>query len=162
MSWDLSRFEACFRERYPELVQFLHGLTGDRGASEDAAQEAFARLWNRGPCERPEADRWVFHVARNVALDWLKTERRRDKRERLATPELDEPPFADGDVRRVRALVEGLPPRDREVLLLREFTNLSYAEIAQVVGRSENVIRQDLHRARERLRRAWQAKHGGE
>jgi RNA polymerase sigma-70 factor (ECF subfamily) len=58
--------------------------------------------------------------------------------------------------------VNNLPPRDREVLLLREFTGLSYAAIASVVGRSENIVKQDLFRARERLRRAWQERYGGE
>ncbi len=59
MVWDPSAFERCFRERYAELVQFLHGLTGDRAAGEDIAQEAFARLWARGPDKQPGADHWV-------------------------------------------------------------------------------------------------------
>jgi len=162
MGWDPDSFERCFRQRYPELVQFLHGLTGDRAAGEDAAQEAFARLWTKGPAVRPQADRWVFRVGRNLAFDWLKTERRRNHRERTSLPEPDEPPFSDESIARVRALLESLAPRDREVLLLREFTELSYAEIATIVGRSENVVKQDLFRARERLRRAWQERYGGE
>ena len=162
MGWDTASFEACFRERYPELVQFLHGLMGERSAGEDVAQGAFVRLWTRGPTMRPHADRWVFRVARNVALDWLKAEARRNHRERHAAAEPRQATFGERDVDRVRALVEGLAPRDREVLLLREFTGLSYAEIAEVVGRSENVVKQDLHRARERLRRAWRETHGGE
>lgn len=162
MAWDLSAFERCFRERYPELVQFLHGLIGDRAAGEDVAQEAFARLWARGPDKQPGADHWVFRVGRNLALDWLKTEQHRNHREQSAELHNDEPPFADDDVARVRTEVNNLPPRDREVLLLREFTGLSYAEIAGVVGRSENIVKQDLFRARERLRRAWQERYGGE
>lgn len=162
MGWDPETFERCFRERYPQLVQFLHGLTGDRAAGEDAAQEAFSRLWTRGPKSRPGADHWVFRVGRNLALDHLKMDRRRNHREHTASPEPDEPRFPDESIERVRALVNHLAPRDREVLLLREFTALSYAEIAVVVGRSENVVKQDLFRARERLRRAWQERYGGE
>src|SRR6266581_3594865 len=94
MVWDSHAFEQCFRERYPELVQFLHGLTGDRAAGEDMAQEAFARLWTRGPQARPGADYWLFKVARNVALDWLKTEGRRNHRERSAPMASDPPAFA--------------------------------------------------------------------
>lgn len=160
MGWDPHVFDRCFRERYPELVQFLHGLTGDRAAGEDVAQEAFARLWGRGPTGRPHADHWVFRVGRNLALDWMKTEQRRDHREQSGIPQAEEPPFSDESVVHVRELVEGLAPRDREVLLLREFTGLTYAEIATVVGRSENGVKQDLFRARERLRRAWQEKYG--
>ena len=162
MGWDPDAFERCFRQRYPELVQFLHGLTGDRAMGEDLAQEAFARLWTKGPAGRPQADHWVFRVGRNLALDWLKTERRRNLRELGSVAEPEDPPFSDESIGRVRALLEGLAARDREVLLLREFTELSYAEIAVVVGRSENVVKQDLFRARERLRRAWQERYGGE
>ncbi len=162
MSWDPHAFERCFRERYPELVQFLHGLTGDRAAGEDVAQEAFARLWSRGPRVRPRADYWLFKVARNLALDWIKTESRRNHRERLEPLAADPPGFRDVDVDRVRTLVQQLPSRDREVLLLREFSELSYAEIAQVVGRSLDSVKQDLFRARERLRRSWNETYGGE
>jgi RNA polymerase sigma factor (sigma-70 family) len=162
MSWDAPAFERCFRERYPELVQFLHGLTGDRAAGEDVAQEAFARLWARGPRARPRADYWLFKVARNLALDWLKTEQRRNHRERAEPIASDPSDFTDVDVERVRALVKELPSRDREVLLLREFSELSYAEIAQVVGRSLDTVKQDLFRARERLRRSWNETYGGE
>ena|SRR5712691_611551 len=162
MAWDSQAFEQCFRERYPELVQFLHGLTGDRAAGEDMAQEAFARLWARGPRARPGADYWLFKVARNVALDWLKTEGRRNHRERSDPIAADPPRFTEDEVERVRAAVHGLSPRDREVLLLREVSGLSYAEIAEVAGRSVDAVKQDLFRARERLRRSWTERYGGE
>lgn len=159
---DPKTFEHCFRERYPELVQFLHGLTGDRAAGEDMAQEAFTRLWVKGPGERPRADYWLFRVARNLALDWLKREQRRNHGERPDPAVSDTPRFTDDEVARIRAVVLGLPSRDREVLLLREFSELSYAEIADVVGRSVDSVKQDLFRARERLRDVWTEKYGGD
>ena len=162
MGWDLQAFERCFRERYPELVQFLHGLTGDRSAGEDIAQEAFTRLWTKGPGERPGADYWLFRVGRNLALDWLKAESRRNHRERIAASGSAAPPFTDAEVEQLRAVVQELPARDREVLLLREFSELSYAAIAEVVGRSVESVKQDLFRARERLRKGWNERYGGE
>ncbi len=162
MSWDSRQFEQCFRERYPELVQFLHGLTGDRAAAEDVAQEALVRLWSRGPSARPGADYWVFRVARNLALDWVKAEARRNHRARADESPGDAGGYEDEDLDRVRALVHELAPRDREVLVLREFTGLSYAEIAAVVGRGVDAVKQDLFQARQRLRRAWQEKYGGD
>lgn len=149
-------FERCFRERYPEVVQFLHGMLGERATAEDVAQETFLRLWDRGPSTRPDADRWLFRVARNLALDLLKrADRRRSRETRYAADEPHRTQPDSEDVLRVRALVRSLPERAREVLLLREFTGLSYDEIARVVGRSTNVVKQDLHRARRALRRAW-------
>jgi RNA polymerase sigma-70 factor (ECF subfamily) len=155
MARDDSAAEACFRERYPALVRFLHGMVRDRARAEDLAQESFRRLLIKGPAGRPDADRWVFRVARRLALDELKIERRRRERERSWEPDADPPAFDPDDVARVRAVVDTLPERAREVLLLRELTGLSYREIADVVGRGENVVKQDLFRAREALRRAW-------
>jgi len=162
MTWDPQTFEECFRDRYPALVQFLHGLTGDRAAGEDVAQEAFIRLWSRGPTRRPDADYWLFRVARNLGLDWIKTEARRNKRDHLAAETADGPAFDPEDQAQVRRAVTALAPRDREVLLLREFSEMSYEQIARVVGRTVNAVKQDLFRAREHLRRAWQAKCGGQ
>jgi len=153
-------FETCFRDRYAALVQVLHGLTGNRSTAEDAAQEAFLRLWEKGPAARPDADHWVFRVARNVALDELKRERRRARRDALSEPVDHTRPFEDDDVQRVRTVVASMRPRDREVLLLRAFANLSGAEIAKVVGRRANAVKQDLFRARERLRELWLKQEG--
>lgn len=148
-------FDACFRERYPALVQVLHGLTGDRACAEDLAQEAFVRLWAKGPQKRPDADYWVVRVGRNLALDELRSSRRRAQRELATVFPADGPPFDDDDVVRVRTVVASMAPRDREVLLLRAIGDLPLAEIAKIVGRSANAVKQDLFRARERLRRLW-------
>ena len=148
-------FDDVFRDRYPVLVQVLHGLTGDRAAAEDLAQEAFIRLWAKGPQTRPDADYWVMRVGRNLALDELRSSRRRAQRELAAVLPPDEPPFADDDVARVRAVVASMAPRDREVLLLRATADMPLAEIAKIVGRRANAVKQDLFRARERLRRLW-------
>jgi len=162
MTWDPQTFEQCFRDCYPALVQFLHGLTGDRAAGEDVAQEAFIRLWSRGPTVRPDADYWLFRAARNLGLDWIKTETRRNQRDHLAAETADGPAFDPADQAQVRRAVAALAPRDREVLLLREFSEMSYEQIARVVGRTVNTVKQDLFRAREHLRRTWQERFGGQ
>jgi RNA polymerase sigma-70 factor (ECF subfamily) len=162
MTWDPQMFEQCFRDCYPALVQFLHGLTGDRAAGEDVAQEAFIRLWSRGPTGRPDADYWLFRAARNLGLDWIKTETRRTERDKLAAETGDGPAFDAADQAQVHRAIAALPSRDREVLLLREFSEMSYEQIARVVGRSVNAVKQDLFRARQHLRQQWHAKFGGE
>lgn len=162
MGWERSEFERLFRARYPDLVRFAHGLTGNREAGEDVVQEGFVRLWDRGPSTRPDADHWLFRVCRNLALDWMKQEHRRSRREQHGLSEVDPPAFSDDATERVREVVRSLPPRYREVLLLREFGGLSHTEIAGLVGRKENTVRQDLHRARQRLRELWVERSGDE
>ena len=162
MAWAQDEFEQVFHMRYPEVVQFLHAFTGDREVGEDLAQEAFVRLWFRGPVVTPDATYWLFRVARNLALDWRKLECRRNDRQRATRMENEAPAFSDEEVERVRKVVEELPGRSREVLLLREFGGLTYAEISRLVRRKENTVKQDLYRARERLRALWKTKFGVE
>lgn len=154
-------FDACFRERYPALVQVLHGITRERAAAEDLAQEAFVRLWSKGPVIRPDADYWVMRVGRNLALDELRRDKRRERREVLRVETDEGPRFGDDEIARVRAVVEELAPRDREVLMLRAFGGLPLDQIGRIVGRKTNAVKQDLFRARERLRRLWFAEPGG-
>jgi RNA polymerase sigma-70 factor (ECF subfamily) len=152
---ETSAVEACFRDRYPDLVRFLHGMLGDRMSAEDAAQEAFRRLLTRGPQNRPDADRWVFSAARRIALDLLKTDRHRQAREALHAEAPEQPEPEDPDAAQVRAIVAQLPTRSREVLILQAVYGLSLKEIAGVVERSVGAVKQDLHRARLALRNAW-------
>lgn len=153
MIWTEQEFEAVFRAIYPRLLRASGLLLGDQAAAEDVAQEAFARLLARAPLDSPDAERWVFRVARNLAVSRL----RHDARQ-MPLAEVAEPPAATpGDevglrVEALRAAVMALPPKQREVVGLRVYGELSYEEIASAVGRSVGSVRQDLHRAKAALR----------
>src|SRR2546422_10935702 len=121
-----------YRTTYTALVRFLYRKVWSAERAEDLAQEAFARAL----VHRPENARgWLFVVAANMARD----DARRAARERRhltllksepppsAAP-LDETLHTDSDRSQVRAALEQLTPRDREVLLLWD-SGLSYDEI---------------------------------
>src|SRR5213594_1675648 len=110
-----------YRNTYPALVRFLYRKVWDAERAEDLAQEAFARAL----VHRPENARgWLFVVAANMARD----EARRAARERrhltllkgdpASAPPSDEAVHAESERSRVRAALDRLSPRDREVLLL--------------------------------------------
>jgi RNA polymerase sigma-70 factor (ECF subfamily) len=61
----------------------------------------------------------------------------------------------------VRAVLDRLPPRDRAALVLREYRDLSYAEIGAALGVSRPAVKLLLLRARVRFRREWLRTHGG-
>ena len=73
----------------------------------------------------------------------------------VAGPALDDPVVAEEDSAQLRALLADLPPRQREVVLLRHYQNLSYAEVADVLGIREEAARanhyQGLRKLRQRL-----------
>jgi RNA polymerase sigma-70 factor, ECF subfamily len=154
-----------YRTTYRALVRFLYRKVWDAERAEDLAQEAFARAVVHKP---DNARGWVFIVAANMARD----DARRAARERRhltllkAEPQASEPAADDalhveGERIRVRAALEALSPRDREVLLLWD-SGLSYEEIATQTGLARGAIGTTLARARRRLVEAYEAGKAGE
>jgi RNA polymerase sigma-70 factor (ECF subfamily) len=149
-----------YRTTYRALVRFLYRKVWDAERAEDLAQEAFARAL----VHKPENARgWLFIVAANMARD----EARRAARERRhltlltaespeSTPAVDDLVHAETERAQVRAALEQLTPRDREVLLLWD-SGLSYEEIAAHTGLARGAVGTTLARARRRLVEAHEA-----
>jgi RNA polymerase sigma factor (sigma-70 family) len=137
-------------------------MTGERQAADELAQEALARAVERGG-EAGDFEPWLYRVATNVCLDWLRRRAVERRVLRLVDPvDLDEAPFAGADaesrlLRRddlrlaVMTSLQALPPRQRAVLLLREVLDRSTEETAQTLGLSAANVKVLLHRARARL-----------
>ena len=131
-------FDAVFERLYPSLFRYLQRLTGDEDVAEDIAQESFVRLL-RQTLPESEVRPWLFTVAMNLVRDRA---RKTERRHRLLTgaPDLvTRQPLPDEDVERservaaVREVLERLPERDRQLLLMRE-EGFKYEEIARVIG----------------------------
>src|SRR5205809_857981 len=155
-----------YRTTYRALVRFLYRKVWSAERAEDLAQEAFARAL----VHKPENTRgWLFVVAANMARD----EARRAALERrhltllksepspTAAPSDEEPLHTDSERSQVRAALEQLTPRDREVLLLWD-SGLAYDEIAAQTGLARGAIGTTLARARRRLVEAFEARKTGE
>ena len=152
-------FDALFRECAEDVHGYLISLLGDRSAAQDATALAFERLYrarSRIDSARGSARALLFAIARNAALDEL----RRRSRERAFVVAYDAPveaPAVDafGDAER-RATVCGalasLPLRERELVLLKFYGQLSNRELAHAMGTSESNVGTRLHRALGTLR----------
>lgn len=144
-----------FVAHYGQLAGWAGHLMGDRDLGHDVATEAFARLlshWTRVDDPRP----WLFATAGNLVKDhWRKRGREASAYERLQGGQLDPDIAATGpdhaQLLSVREAVEALPDRLRLPVLLFYFADLSVAEVARQVGRSEGAIKRDLYDARARL-----------
>lgn len=158
------QFAAFATSRYLLLVRRAYLLTGDHAAAEDLAQDALAGLlvaWRRGVPADP--DRYVSRALTNKAISrW----RRRSTTEVVTdlVPDRAGPdPGGQRDDRDAlwRAMLE-LPARQRAVLVLRYFEDVSDAEIAEQLGASQGTVRSLAARAVERLRRDGSLRAGME
>lgn len=156
-----SSFEALYRSCGADVYAYVASLLRDRTAAEDVTALAFERaLRKRRSFDRARgAERaWLFGIARNAALDELR------RRSRTAALVGDPPDDAvasdepDSDRRAtVRAALETLEPRDRELIALKFHGGLSNAEIAKVLGVGASAAAMRLHRAVTKLREACNA-----
>jgi RNA polymerase sigma-70 factor (sigma-E family) len=141
------------------LLRSAYLMTGDRGEAEDLVQECLLRLARRWPrvrsMEHPGA--YARRVLFNVALDGG----RKRSRRRTELPAIETPRGAGEESSTLAAweawadLVQalgGLPPRQRAVLVLRYFADLSEAEVASILDCPVGTVKSSASRGLERLR----------
>lgn len=148
---DDASFVAFYEQHFRAVSGYATSLVGDAGHASDVTQEAMTRLYLRwGRVQDPRT--WVYFVATNLTRDqW-----RRAKRERQLITALDprvEPHDAAHDPW-LRDLVERLPGRLREPVLLHYYADLPVEEVARVMRRPVGTIKQRLHQARQQLAEA--------
>lgn len=162
--------EHAFKELYERFgdrsLRYLRGLLG-RDDADDVQQEVWLTVYRRiGGLADPAGFRtWLFSTTRNRAIDHLRKRKRRA--EFLETGDADYPdtpgnlvPLNEFDPSWLRENLLQLPGSQREALMLRYWNDLSYAEIAVIVGCSIGTVRSRLHNARRALRAAYVRDHG--
>lgn len=140
----------CFETHFGRLAGYCATMTGDRHAGHEIAQEAFARLFARWAGVRdPKA--YVYLVATNLARErWRRAVRERttyaDVAHRAAAASTVAPPDID-----LRDLVERLPARQRDAVLLRYYADLPVLDVAALMSLPEGTVKRLLHEARAAL-----------
>lgn len=146
-----------------EVYGYLAYLTGDRGLAEELAAETFeraTRLWSRFDESRGSARTWLCQLARTVALDHFRSERRRTRREQAFArefPEAVEPRLAEGLSPALEAALARLSPGERETIALRVVLDLDGEAAARVLGISPTACSTRLSRALAKLEQELEA-----
>ena len=151
-------FADLYRETFRDVYAYVATIVHDRSAAEDVTAQTYERAYKKRrsfDARRGSERAWIFGIARNAALDEL---RRRKRTATLYADPPDEVLVAHDEVaiRRatVRAALERLDARDRELIALKFHGGLSNAELAKVLGTSESNAGTRLHRAVTKLREA--------
>jgi RNA polymerase sigma-70 factor (ECF subfamily) len=150
-------FETLFWRYREPIWRFFRRRTADAARAEELAQDTFVAILEGAKRydQRGTARAFLFGVAYNV----LNADRRRAAFRR--TESLDVDPVADhaspDEAIWVRDALLALDDSDREILMLREYEQLSYQEIAEVRGTPLNTVRSQLFRARATLKTALES-----
>ena len=122
----------------------------------ELVQETFARIWKEDPMALRNREReWLFHVCRNLALDYLKKERplsytsQENAIEPLAQSALEQ----NESMGAVNGILRTLPANQQEVIRLKFQESMSYQEISQITGHSVSHVGVLIHEAMKEVRR---------
>lgn len=131
------------------------------GAAEDLTHETFFRVLAKGQGEIPEGTAgkaWLIAIARNLCIDHLRRQgrwRRIADRLRATAPvvaDVELEAVTRLDLDRVHSALAAMRRRDRELIGLRVAAGLSYREMAELLGSSEQIVKVATYRALSRLR----------
>ncbi len=155
--WDAIHF--LYIRYFPDVLAYVRSVVRDHHAAEDITQNVFAKLITaiRKYEERDVAfAAWIFRVARNASLDYLRAQRQIPVEDVRITDDADHELDRDRRQAVVDALSE-LPSAQQEVLVLRHIAGYSPTEIADRLGKTEGSIHGLHHRGRAALKRALRA-----
>ena len=164
-------FEVLVTDNEKRIYNLCRRLTGNPEDAAELTQEAFLNAWRGLGRFQGESSfsTWLYRLATNACIDFLRREKRRqnlsmtvslDDEEEARQVELpDERYTPERELERtevrqaVAAGLEKLTPEHRQVLVMRELSGLSYAEIGAVLGLEEGTVKSRIARARNALRK---------
>lgn len=163
---EVSAMDELLRRYKNPLYRFSLRLVGNDAEAQDIAQEVFLRLHQHRYEYRPigKFSTWIFGIAHNIAVSHLRKSsrfvlwprREEDPDQMMDFQNTDPSPeeiVADNEVNvAVKRCIQSLPFLQREALILREYENLDYEEIARILKKSLGTVKTLIHRARLQLK----------
>jgi len=159
------RFERLALPHLDAAFNLARWLTRNDHDAEDVVQEAMMRAMRyMGSCRGDDAKAWLLRIVRNSCFTWLKENRpaerlflddEGDALGEIAGPDADEPlsiALRNAERKQINDAIAALPAAYRDILVLREIEDLSYADIARIAGIPVGTVMSRLARARGLLR----------
>jgi RNA polymerase sigma-70 factor (ECF subfamily) len=154
-------------QRYQKpVIRMIANLINDRHICEDIAQEVFLAAYRKlssfDPA-RSSFSTWLFTIAKNKSINETKKRKNISVSNPPENPDFSEP--ADSLIRnelfvKLDRALKSLNPKHRRALVLAEFENLPYEQIAQIEGARIGTIKSRINRAKHRLRSALESTDG--
>ena len=163
---DTESFRLLVQRYQKPVIRMIANLINDRHICEDVAQEVFLAAYKKLPSfdpARSSFSTWLFTIARNKSINAMKKRRIPSAGNPPENPDFSEP--VDSLIRdeffiELDNAMKSLSPGHRRALVLAEFENLPYEQIAQIEGVRIGTIKSRINRAKHRLRSALDGING--
>ena len=166
---DEDAFEILVNRHQTSILNLVYRFIGDRTQAKDLAQEVFMRVWQSAKSYEPKAKftTWIYRITANLCFNELKSARRKkwfsfnwsdeDGEHTFEETLSDNAPSAEDLLlekersRQISDALQSLPDNQRMALVLKRYDDLSYQEIAQIIGCSVSAVESLLVRAKRTL-----------
>ncbi len=166
---DNEAFEILVNRHQTSILNLIYRFIGDRTYAKDLAQEVFIRVWRAAKAYKPEAKftTWIYRITKNLCFNELKSSRRKkwfsfhqsddqsgetiEDRLSDAAPSAEDLLLEKERSRQISEALQSLPDNQRMALILKRYDDLSYQEIAQILGCSVSAVESLLVRAKRSL-----------
>jgi RNA polymerase sigma-70 factor (ECF subfamily) len=155
-------FKLIVSSQKKAMYVHIYRMLGNHADTDDALQETFIRVWRH--LEKFNGDSklstWVYRIATNVALTQLEKEK---KRKTIPLTNVEIPiseglaPTAAEIQMKLTTAMELLPPKQKQVFIMRYYDELSYQDIANITGTSEGALKASYHHAVKKIEASLQA-----
>lgn len=144
---DEQEFQHIARSMHPDLLLIARKILGDEEEAKDVVQDSLLRLWQTRE-EVGNIKGFARVLVRNRSLNILRDRKTSIPLDALTTDDSAPPDEHDERIERMMTLVNKLPTMQQTILRLRHIDGKEMSEIAQMIGTTEQAIRQSLSRAR--------------
>ena len=152
-------FEICFKEYYSPLCKYAYSIIPDQDLCEDLVQDIFLKIWDKNPDINSSLSSYLYRAVKNSCINEMK---KKVQQTNLPIEEVEDPmdtPFnmnRENDLSaiklKVSKAIDNLPPRCREVFIMRRNMQMSYDEISTSLNISKKTIENQMNVAIKKLR----------
>lgn len=157
-------FRAFLHEWQVPIYRFARRMVDSHEAADEVTQETLIQVYKSIDSFRGDSafSTWVFSIANRKALDFIRSTARRwklfqrlpeDFNDHLRALEADAHFTGSEAELKLHAAIATLPPRQRQVFVMRYFEDLAYQEIAQITSLTEGALKASYHHAASKIRR---------
>ncbi len=165
MKGDLPALEAIYDFYARRIYRYFFSRVENSVDADDLTAQTFLSVIEALPRyqHRGQFTAWIFQIARSKAMDFFRRDHSRDQKEAdlsgIVFDETLEKVIQGQTVETLRLMIQLLDEDERELLRLRFVVDLSYVEIAELLGRKEDAVRKSVNRIIERLYVRMEAEH---
>ena len=157
----MTDFEQLYANYFSDVYRYIHRLSGNEHIAEEITSDTFFRAMRsidsfRGDCDERV---WLLKIAKNCYRSYMKKRSRTGQMDEAEWGEFPDPSPGVAEeyarreeVRRIEGILHDLSEPYREVFMWRVYAELSFKQIAEIFGKTENWACVTSHRARNRIR----------